>query len=365
MADYKGEKCIVCGKDFTEGEDIVVCPDCGTPYHRTCYEINSKCINEELHARGEEWKPTARRGKRAEFSPLPAAGEKKSQTPREKIRDFFSEEVIVCPKCGKQNPVNFVSCKYCGADLEADDNPYYEDEKINAGKTANGPMIFDLNKDYAGLDPREKMDGARIGNIAEFINPEKYKQNIFLILFSRFSNGISKISTNFACIFFPDLYFAYRKMWKHFALMMLMVFTVSYFSALDSISGLDIPLVLGQTLDTSSADYQTMLSVLTSYQEFLRPHALTLSNISIILNGLWFGVRVLLFFFANYLYYRFAIRNVKEIEGSCSGEELRYVLHARGGTSISNIVKAIAIRLFVYFGAVMAAVGTVSTLASF
>ena len=32
MADYTGKKCIVCGGVFSENDDIVVCPECGTPY---------------------------------------------------------------------------------------------------------------------------------------------------------------------------------------------------------------------------------------------------------------------------------------------------------------------------------------------
>ena len=37
MSDYIGAKCIVCEKEFTKDDEIVVCPDCGTPYHKACY----------------------------------------------------------------------------------------------------------------------------------------------------------------------------------------------------------------------------------------------------------------------------------------------------------------------------------------
>ncbi len=33
MADYKGNTCPVCKQKFKEADDIVVCQDCGTPYH--------------------------------------------------------------------------------------------------------------------------------------------------------------------------------------------------------------------------------------------------------------------------------------------------------------------------------------------
>ena len=34
---YTGIPCAACGKKFTAEDDVVVCPECGTPYHRACY----------------------------------------------------------------------------------------------------------------------------------------------------------------------------------------------------------------------------------------------------------------------------------------------------------------------------------------
>ncbi len=34
MINFTGIKCPVCGKAFTDEDDIVVCPKCGAPYHR-------------------------------------------------------------------------------------------------------------------------------------------------------------------------------------------------------------------------------------------------------------------------------------------------------------------------------------------
>lgn len=44
--------CIVCRKEFSPDDDIVVCETCGTPYHRKCYKSVGKCINIEYHAEG-------------------------------------------------------------------------------------------------------------------------------------------------------------------------------------------------------------------------------------------------------------------------------------------------------------------------
>ena len=38
MPKYYGCPCEGCAKPLTLKDDIVVCPDCGAPYHRDCYE---------------------------------------------------------------------------------------------------------------------------------------------------------------------------------------------------------------------------------------------------------------------------------------------------------------------------------------
>ncbi len=53
---YNNQICPVCDKKFTEGDDVVVCPECGTPHHRECYNSLGKCKNDELHKSGYSYK---------------------------------------------------------------------------------------------------------------------------------------------------------------------------------------------------------------------------------------------------------------------------------------------------------------------
>ena len=54
MPKYYGCPCEGCGKPLTLQDDIVVCPDCGAPYHRVCYEKLGQCIHRPAHAAGYE-----------------------------------------------------------------------------------------------------------------------------------------------------------------------------------------------------------------------------------------------------------------------------------------------------------------------
>ena len=47
---FENQVCPVCNNVFKEDEDIVVCPDCGTPHHRDCYKALGECKNKSLHS---------------------------------------------------------------------------------------------------------------------------------------------------------------------------------------------------------------------------------------------------------------------------------------------------------------------------
>lgn len=51
------EKCPVCSRQFTQEDDIVICPICGTPHHRECYNSLGHCINSDKHGTDFEYAP--------------------------------------------------------------------------------------------------------------------------------------------------------------------------------------------------------------------------------------------------------------------------------------------------------------------
>lgn len=55
MSRFFGKLCPVCRSPFGENDDIVVCPDCGTPHHRACYIRLGKCAVAQHHESGFEW----------------------------------------------------------------------------------------------------------------------------------------------------------------------------------------------------------------------------------------------------------------------------------------------------------------------
>ncbi len=99
MTRYTGNHCPVCEQAFTDEDDIVVCPDCGTPYHRACWQKVGACMHKSEHAAGFEWQP--------EFGP---------------DADKAAHEAT-CPNCGTHNRRARALCSHCGCPLPKDTAP--------------------------------------------------------------------------------------------------------------------------------------------------------------------------------------------------------------------------------------------------
>ncbi len=181
--EYKNEICPVCGKIFSDGDDIVVCPECGTPHHRECWAVNNRCANEVLHGEGFEWKKSN--------AEVPPSGEPVIQSTDNNGADEntnapFSIPVMESSDFGEDN---FEALCMRG---------------VNAGKD-------------------EQFDGMRIGDIAFYIqqNARNY--------INKFIKG-KKLSFNWAALLFSPAWFFYRKLYKAGAVFLALTVAVSLFT---------------------------------------------------------------------------------------------------------------------------------------
>ena len=100
MNRYEKISCPICKKPLQKDEDVVVCPECGAPYHRKCYMETGHCIFPELHATGQSWKP-----------------EKVDADGREESSSQVNTKI--CPRCGGENPSDGLFCKFAALRLMA------------------------------------------------------------------------------------------------------------------------------------------------------------------------------------------------------------------------------------------------------
>lgn len=59
--EFTEYKCPVCDKQFKKGDDVVVCPECGTPHHRECYEKEGHCHFADRHGADFSLKKNSRK----------------------------------------------------------------------------------------------------------------------------------------------------------------------------------------------------------------------------------------------------------------------------------------------------------------
>ena len=271
--DYLGEKCPICNKVFTEDDDIVVCPDCGTPHHRECYFANGKCAHEEYHFIGRKWE------------------KKSAEKPKYKI----------CPVCRFPNGSNDMSCQRCGTDLRsvgaASEQEHMRNE--SSGEQWKDPFAAADNEElidpikYLGYDPDDRIGDATVREASDFVGPNTI---YYLPKFKRLSEDGVRPSFNLLGFIFPSLYFANRRMWLWAAI------TVAIGALLEFPS--DLMVILNDAPSDLPAE---MLSFLSNHARKIE----LLADISVALN---ISARALCCFFSNWLYYRFTMRSIKKIK---------------------------------------------------
>lgn len=352
MFDYIGEECIVCKQKFKKGDDIVVCPDCGTPYHRECFAKNGACVNLTLHENHQSWTQTVKKGNKTSQN---QDFDENSANENSFNQNAENNSNGVCPFCGNVNNPGSSFCSRCGKSLDgSNENGQFRYANSSTYVDMGGKQIkIDFGDKYAGLNPEDDFEGAKIGNTAEFIGSNSF---MLLVLFKKFSMKLAKVSTNLACLFFPYLYFAYRKMWKMCFATVAVLSILSIPSFLDGLVSLDTvqyKQILASTVGQTPAYNDMIIQIIQRWQTMLKPYSVLLNNLDVIGQALIMAVRILTFLFANYLYYKFTVKKVNNIQNTYGLSEAANVCRSAGGTSVANVFLGILVKIaaeFVFYG---------------
>ncbi|MBQ8011681.1 MAG: DUF2628 domain-containing protein [Oscillospiraceae bacterium] len=320
MPNYTGCQCTVCQNTFRPEDDIVVCPDCGTPYHRSCYASKGMCINTALHASGQSWQ----------------------ELHRQKL------EERECPNCRHINAPDAQYCSVCHTPMRNVGQDGVSPH-INIVMPDGRTMTLDPNDRCCGMDPEEDLDGEKLGDVADFIgNNTLY----YLPLFQRFKEGGKKTSINLPALLFPHLYFANRKMWLMTFLTVLVMTICGIPALLTSIESAYTSKETIEMYQQYGMDPQAMIGPLLS---FIEANESLILSLDIIFYAVQLGLRVLLCIFANWLYYRHTLRHVRKIRLSgTSGKMKQMFLRSDGGSNLLNIFGAAGISIGMYFAAMCA-----------
>ena len=117
-----GKICSICGSGITNGESIVLCPECNLPYHHDCWREMGGC--------GSYGCAAAPDIKKADYAPSDTY-----------VEGWTSEKR--CPECGSMIMSNAVICRVCKAEFPTD-KPMTKEEWQNRtydGKELEGVRI--------------------------------------------------------------------------------------------------------------------------------------------------------------------------------------------------------------------------------
>lgn len=319
MLDYIGYDCICCGAKFTADDDIVVCPECGTPYHRECYKKTGRCVNDELHEKKISWRSA----------------------------NFVSDNAVKCVKCGNTLGSEQLYCDKCGTPTE-----YYK--KQNGIETKQGdvfiisenggdpkqtmdniyPFLVNFTDPLCGFNPDEEYgEGVTLKDIGDFVGTNTH---YYLPKFRAMKVTGFKLSMNIPAMLFPEIYFANRKMPLLAFLVLLMKTIVSLPSTAVSM----------QEMFKNDKLKEVMLQTYPFLSE--AAERITGLDMSSGLAGLAYNLSGLLSWailfvcagFANYIYYRHAVSQSAKIKSEAAqmGVSSSMLLRASGGTSTGFMV---------------------------
>ncbi len=296
--DYIGYKCPVCKKNFHADDDIVVCPICGTPHHRACYEENNSCANEDRHNSGFDF----------------ISSEENSGIPKGAVK---------CKVCGNINPEGNFFCTKCRTPLtditknqqrrtvdntsskDTSDSPFsgfpFGGFDSDSGNIGNFPGFrYDP---MAGVAPDcEFENGAKAGEVAKYV---KQNTGYFMQVFNKIKNsGRSRFS--FVGLIFGGGYLLYRKQYLLGTILTLIMGACLIFY---TYSSLEIYKELSSQGLTGSTSSQLQQFLMEKLQQ--RDPLVILTVITQFIN---YAIHIFCGIFANRLYYNFCCKQVNKIK---------------------------------------------------
>lgn len=305
--DGKNKQCQICHGYLFDDDDIVVCPVCGAPHHRDCWNSVGHCGVEQYHGTDMQYDLVMK--KKAE-----EAGGDSEQT-----------EEHTCSYCGRtarSEGADF--CPYCG-------HPYHEKDFKAQSPFAGGPAMF---TDYmGGVDKNTDIDGVKAGELATFVGNGSVR---YIPKFASL-NKEHKNSWNWAAFLFPSAWSFSRKMYRNGALMLILTIAATLcFVPYES--------VMETFIDTSkNYSYMQYLNAAMSNMSAFSPLSLIMAAVGAALN---IGLRIFAAIRGDWMYRCHCIEKIKAIKADPNTEDVDDELAHAGSVSIILLFAAILAEVY-------------------
>ncbi len=304
----KNRSCVVCGLHLDLDDDVVVCPVCGAPHHRDCWNAEGHCHYEVAHGTDLQWHP------KDEDEEEPAQNSTESARPHRNDADdtpYIQQTFLVqCPGCRK-----FVQCKKGDTSCP------------NCGHQLPQPNQFNP---IMGSQPRTQQDfGDAIDEVAaaKLARVVMQKNSYYLPRFRTLKKqGNTRISWNWMAFLLAPYWLAFRKcyLWTIFA---------CCFDLLATILSVPVLTKVLAVLPETPVTYQEMFNIVKG---------LSFQNASLIAMGIGLFLLVIraLFFglYGNYIYKKECLKRVEKLDAMPADESMRRVFRMSGISIFAPII---------------------------
>lgn len=215
---YDKYKCDGCERNFNEHDDVVVCPECGTPQHRECYELKNECVNAAKHGTGFVW------GKDKATDEAKGEADEKEQDKNDQ------KQPLVCPACGYENEPGSNKCAQCGQkftmfgvnvlekqqELEKEEQKYQNEHQANITEITDADSLIDARVAILapGITYEQKAEPLCGKTIREVIGFVGRGADSYVGKFRKIERERKK-TFNWAAFLLTPFWFFYRKLYKH------------------------------------------------------------------------------------------------------------------------------------------------------
>ena len=296
MNRYTGTKCPHCSTAFTEDDSVVVCPECGAPYHRSCFEeMGGICQFADRHSSDFSWDDFDR----------------KQRTEEE--RRYEDTSVLRCNRCGTSNNPQNIFCDVCGTPLHRPSTN--EQENPNGWQT--GPHTWQnpgagpfrsmnynpYTTPYGGLGADEEIDGIPVKDLAIYVGDNSH---YYLPKFKELKTTGHNV-VNWSAFFLEFFFLIYRKMY----LAAVIIFLISNV------------LSMGITLFSLGGDLANF-------------NPQTINMISMFTNALTIAVRFFIGFSFNRMYMNRCFKKIRALKEQYGDDQAAYYEHLTKAGSVSR-----------------------------
>jgi RNA polymerase subunit RPABC4/transcription elongation factor Spt4 len=284
--DTKNKQCQICKGYLFKEDDIVVCPICGAPHHRDCYQTVGHCGLEEFHGTSNQYNLT----------------QKDSQEEKAEARK--------CNYCGRTAKTDNASfCPYCG-------HPYLGDKMPHI---VIGNMPFNIDP-LGGVDKNDSIDGVPAKDVATFVGSNSIR---YLPKFKKM-NAKNKNSWNWSAFLFPSAWCLSRKMYQNGILFLLVAIA-------SSLCFVPYEQTLARFIDENISSYTEIFSLIST-------HIGDFSIVSIIMCFIGIALsiipRIICGLKGDYFYKNHCVSKIKKIKSDTDVDDLDEELKTAGGISI-------------------------------